>query len=41
MAEMVWGFFVLTFFLSLLAQRGVDKAIIDKLCIDNPANLLA
>lgn len=35
-----WGF-VPNVFLSLLSKRGVDKRIIDRLCIDNPANLLA
>lgn len=35
-----WGF-VPNVFLSLLAQRGIDKSIIKKLCVDNPANLLA
>ncbi len=35
-----WGF-VPNVFLSLLSKRGVDKKIIDRLCIDNPANLLA
>lgn len=34
-----WGF-VPNVFLSLLAKKGVDKATLDRLCIDNPANLL-
>ncbi|PHI29029.1 phosphotriesterase family protein [Budvicia aquatica] len=35
-----WGF-VPNVFLSYLASRGVDQETIKKLCIDNPANLLA
>ena len=28
------------FFLAYLAERGVDKTILKKLCIDNPGRLL-
>ncbi|WP_404462741.1 phosphotriesterase [Providencia rettgeri] len=35
-----WGF-VPNVFLSLLAKKGIDKSMINRLCIDNPANLLA
>ena len=34
-----WGF-VPDVFLAYLAERGVDKTIIKKLCIDNPGRLL-
>ncbi len=35
-----WGF-VPNVFLSLLAKQGIDRKIIDRLCVENPANLLA
>ena len=34
-----WGF-VPDVFLAYLAERGVDKTILKKLCIDNPGRLL-